>query len=66
MIQPVEPNTPFTITLEAQQWNAVLGAMAEAPYRVAAPLVQAISQQLQSQAPGAALMPNGHDTVLPS
>ena len=66
MNQPVEPNTPFTITLEAQQWNAVLGAMGEAPYRVAAPLVQAISQQLQSQAPEATLMPNGHDAALPS
>jgi hypothetical protein len=51
MPEPVAPNQPFTITLEAQQWNGVLGALSDAPYRVAAPLIQAISGQLQTQAP---------------
>jgi hypothetical protein len=55
MPEPVAPTQPFTITLEAQAWNGVLGALSEAPYRVAAPLIQAISQQLQTQAP----QPNG-------
>jgi len=47
----VQPNQPFTITLEAQQWQGVLAALADAPYRISAPLIQAISQQLQQQAP---------------
>lgn len=47
----VSPTQQFTIVLEAQQWNAVLGALAEAPYRISAPLIQAIGQQLQQQAP---------------
>jgi hypothetical protein len=61
MPEPVAPNQPFTITLEAQQWNSVLAALSEAPYRVSAPLIQAISQQLQSQAPQAVPgpQPNG-------
>ena len=47
--QPVPANQPFTITLEAQQWNAVMAALSEAPFKVAAPLIQAISEQLQGQ-----------------
>lgn len=37
------------VTLEAQQWNQVLGLLHEvlAPLRVTQPLVQAIAQQLQ-------------------
>lgn len=57
-MSPVAPTQPFTIQLEAQQWNAVLAAISEAPYRVAAPLVQAISEQLQGQAQQPSL-PNG-------
>jgi hypothetical protein len=47
----VAPNQQFTITMEAQQWQGILVALSDAPYRVAAPLIQAISQQLQQQAP---------------
>lgn len=54
----VSATQPFTVSLEAQQWNLVLGALQEAPFRVAAPLVQAISDQLQGQATR-----NGHDTI---
>jgi hypothetical protein len=54
--QPVSPTHPFTVNLEAQQWNAVLAALSDAPYRIAAPLVQAISEQLQTQAQA---QPNG-------
>jgi hypothetical protein len=48
--RPVPANMPLTITLEAQQWNSVMAALAETPYRIAAPLIQAISEQLQQQA----------------
>ena len=47
--QQVPATHPFSITLEAQQWNGVMAALAETPYRIAAPLIQAISEQLQQQ-----------------
>lgn len=47
MNEPVAPTAPFTITLEAQQWNGVIGALVKAPYETAAPLIQAITTQLQ-------------------
>jgi hypothetical protein len=50
--QPVPPNTVIMVKLEAQQWNVVLGALADAPYKVAAPLIQAMIEQFQSQTMG--------------
>lgn len=35
----------MTVTLEAQQWNAVMALLAEGPYRVAAPLLSEIQRQ---------------------
>jgi hypothetical protein len=58
--QQIPLTQPFTVTLEAQQWNAVLAALSEAPFKIAAPLIQAISEQLQS----AAGQPNGQDAAL--
>jgi len=49
--QPVSPTQPFQITLEAQQWNGVMAALVKGPYDQVAPLIQAIAQQLQQQAP---------------
>jgi len=68
MQTPVQATMPLTVTLEAQQWNQVIAAIAEAPYRVAAPLIQAMTEQLQAQAssemsPGA--HGNGFDTQPP-
>jgi len=54
----VAATQPFTVTLEAQQWNAVLAMLTDAPYRVSAPLIQAISEQLQGQAQS-----NGQDNL---
>ena len=34
-----------TITLQAQQWNTILEVLHNAPYRIAAPLIQSISEQ---------------------
>lgn len=60
MNAPQVPATqPFTVTLEAQQWNAVLATLTDAPYRVSAPLIQAISEQLQGQAQNG----NGRDDI---
>ena len=59
--QPVPPTQPFQVTLEAQQWNGVMAALSEAPFRVAAPLIQAISEQLNGQA---APLANGQDGMV--
>jgi hypothetical protein len=56
---PVEPTTPLSVTLEAQQWNALLAVVqdAAAPYRITAPLIQAIGEQLQRGAASSAMPP---------
>ena len=43
------PTQPLTVTLEAQHWDAVMRAMAKAPYEIVAPLIQAIQQQCMQQ-----------------
>jgi hypothetical protein len=64
----IDAQTPLEITLHAEQWNQVLGLLGEvpAPYRVTAPLIQAIGGQMQQQAAhsqmeqqAAAAKPNG-------
>ena len=40
----MEATDPVTITLQAQQWNTILEVLHNAPYRVAAPLIQSISE----------------------
>jgi hypothetical protein len=50
----IEPTTPVSITLQQQEWNNVLVALMDAPYRIAAPLVQKIGQQAR-EAEAAAL-----------
>lgn len=50
-MDPIAPNTPLQVRLEAQQWNGVMAALVKAPYEMAAPLIQAISEQLQKQVP---------------
>jgi len=63
----IDAQTPLEITLAAEQWNQVLGLLGEvpAPYRVTAPLIQAIGGQMQQQAAHsqmeqqAAARPNG-------
>lgn len=39
-----------TITLSDQQWQVVGAALAELPYRVAAPVLEEISRQLEMAA----------------
>ena len=45
--RPMQPTERLSVTLEAQQWNQVLGLLHEvaAPLRVTGPLVQAITSQ---------------------
>ena len=44
----MNPTDPVTITLQAQQWNVIIEVLHNAPYRVAAPLIQAISEQARA------------------
>ena len=46
---PRQPTDPVAITLEAQQWNVVIGAPMEAPWRVADPVIRAITSQTTEQ-----------------
>jgi hypothetical protein len=71
---PIDAQTPLEITLAAEQWNQVLGLLGEvpAPYRVTAPLIQAIGGQMQQQAAhsqmeqqAAAPVPNGDGRMVP-
>ena len=56
--QGVEATMPLQITLQAQEWNVVLSTLNEAPYRVAAPLIQKMGQQLQEQTGALGPQPN--------
>lgn len=44
---------PISITLQAQQWNVVLGALMEAPWRIADPMIREITRQAEAE--GAAI-----------
>ena len=62
-----QPTDPIAVTLQAQQWNVVLGALAEAPWRVADPLIREIARQaeappepLAAEPPPPTAKPNGH------
>jgi hypothetical protein len=56
----VDVNDTITVSLTAQQWEGVMNAMSEAPFRLAAPLIAAIQKQAMAQrgpSNGAALPP---------
>jgi len=40
------PDQQIPITLEAQQWDFILRCLMEAPYRLAAPIIARINQQM--------------------
>lgn len=52
-----EASEDISITLNAAEWNAVIAALVEQPYRIAAPLVQKIGEQARLNE--RARMPNG-------
>lgn len=61
-IAPISPTAPIAITLEAQQWNVVIGALGEIPWRIADPVLREITTQAQAAATEAApppAKPNG-------
>ena len=64
---PIPPDAPMHATLTAQEWNVVLGALGETPYRIAAPIIQKLGMQLGQQQTEIgslserAFRPNGED-----
>jgi hypothetical protein len=48
----MDANDQVTITLPAAKWNEVINAMAEAPFRVVAPLIAEITKQAHGGANG--------------
>jgi len=46
----VLPGQPLSVTLAAAEWNTVLSALAELPFKVAQPLIERMVGQLQQQA----------------
>ena len=78
--RPVDPATPLSVTLQAEQWNVVIHAMREVsmPLRISQPVLASIGEQLEQatlEAEQPPQMPdlkraNGHaadpDVALPS
>lgn len=68
---PIAPETRLAVELEAQQWNALLAILqdAPAPYRITKPLFESIGEQLQAGAASvgapAAQLQNGGPNVSP-
>jgi hypothetical protein len=49
-MEPMAPDTPISVTLQAQEWNAMLSVLVDAPYKMVAGLVAQITEQAQRQA----------------
>ena len=49
-MEPMAPDTPVPVTLQAQEWNALLGVLVEAPYKQVAGLIAQITEQAQRHA----------------
>jgi len=57
----------LTITLQVSEWNQILAVLADAPFRIVAPLINQITAQAQSVQGVAerspAPLPNGSEAV---
>lgn len=45
----MNPTDKLAVTLEAQAWEAVMRVLADAPYRISAPLISEIQRQCTTQ-----------------
>jgi hypothetical protein len=59
----MEPDEPISITLTAAEWNVVIDALMDRPYRVAAPLVRTIGMQAKGEHPAAPEMPRPNGEI---
>lgn len=48
--QPIEPNTPLSVTLSAAEWNNVVEVLRKAPYEQVVGVIQAIVGQCMTEA----------------
>jgi argininosuccinate lyase len=48
---PLDPAAPIAVTLTAAEWNGVLAALGEMPWRMAHPIIGRIVQQVQPPDP---------------
>lgn len=52
-MNPIDNNTPCSVTLTAEEWNIALSVLREAPYKIVAQLIeQVISQCMQARMDG--------------
>ena len=51
----IAPDREFALTLTAAECNVVFNALSEAPYRIAAPIIDKMRQQITAADPGAFL-----------
>lgn len=49
-MDPIAPDTPVNVTLQAQEWNALLSVLVDAPYKQVAGLIAQITEQAQRHA----------------
>lgn len=66
MMQPLEATAEISVTLQAQQWNVVINALMDVPWRHSDPVLRAITQQIEqlqatSVTPSLPSKPNGAD-----
>lgn len=47
-MEPIDANASLPATLTATEWNVVLSALHEIPYKLAAPIIPKLAQQLQA------------------
>jgi len=65
---PIDASIQLSVTLAAEQWNAVLDVLQNGPYRMVAPLIQSIASQVQQNAEKLATGPAPytlHETLPP-
>lgn len=55
--QPVEPNTPLSVTLTAQEWNNVIAVLSKAPYEQVVGAIQGIVGQCMTGADRVSSLP---------
>jgi hypothetical protein len=56
----IDRTTPLTVTMQAQQWDAVLNALADGQFRVVQPLISEIQRQcMQADVPAMDARGNG-------
>jgi hypothetical protein len=59
-----QPNESIAVTMTAAEWNQVLAALAEGPFKIVMPLIQKINEQAMKQ-DGGGLVAQDQTTHVP-